>query len=126
MLQKLLRKEQFKKTAEATGDLIGNKIADITTSIGKPKEKEKTNEIEGIYIPPEKRQQVIDDFIDYFKRKFYFLCIQMEFQKITNFLDRTSDNNDLPKFITKNGLKFMINQKEIITQIKKLELKLQC
>ena len=50
----------------------------------------------------------------------------MEFQKITNFLDRTSDNNDLPKFVTKNELKFMINQKEIITQLKKLELKLQC
>ena len=28
------------KTAEATGDLIGNKIADKITSIGKPKEKE--------------------------------------------------------------------------------------
>ena len=27
-------------TAEATGDLIGNKIADKITSIGKPKEKE--------------------------------------------------------------------------------------
>ena len=30
------------KTAEATGYLIGNKIADKITSIGKPKEKEKT------------------------------------------------------------------------------------
>ena len=51
------------KTAEATGDLIGNKIADKITSIGKPKEKEKENtkEIEEIYIPPEKRQQIIDD-----------------------------------------------------------------
>ena len=29
------------KTAEATGDLIGNKIVDKITSIGKPKEKEK-------------------------------------------------------------------------------------
>ena len=29
------------KTAEATGDLIGNKIADKITSIGKPNEKEK-------------------------------------------------------------------------------------
>ena len=28
------------KTAEAKGDLIGNKIADNITSIGKPKEKE--------------------------------------------------------------------------------------
>ena len=29
------------KTAEDTGDLIGNKIADKITSVGKPKEKEK-------------------------------------------------------------------------------------
>ena len=50
----------------------------------------------------------------------------MEFQKIVNFLDITSDNKDLPKFVTKNGLKFMINQKKIITQTKKLELKHQC
>ena len=50
----------------------------------------------------------------------------MESQKITNFLDINPDNKDLRKFITKKGLKFMINQKKIITQIKKLELKLQC
>ena len=49
------------KTAEDTGDLIGNKIADKITSIGKLKEKEKTKEIEETYIPPEKRQQIIDD-----------------------------------------------------------------
>ena len=49
------------KTAEATRDLIGNKIADKITSIGKPKEKEKTNKAEEIYIPPEKRQQIIND-----------------------------------------------------------------
>ena len=29
------------KNAEATGDLIGNKIADKITSLGKPKNKEK-------------------------------------------------------------------------------------
>ena len=43
-------------------DLIGNKIADKITSVGKSKNKEnknKTNEIEEIYIPPEKRQQII-------------------------------------------------------------------
>ena len=49
-----------KKIAETTGDLIGNKIADKITSVGKPK-KEKKKEIEEIYIPPEKRQQTIDD-----------------------------------------------------------------
>ena len=50
----------------------------------------------------------------------------MEFQKIKNFLDINSDDKDLSKFVTKNGLKFMINQKEITMLIKKLELKLQC
>ena len=49
------------KTAEATGNLIGNKIADKTTSIGKSKEDEKTKKAEEIYIPPEKREQIIDD-----------------------------------------------------------------
>ena len=51
------------QTAEATGDLIRNEIADKITSIGKSKEKEKekTNKPEEIYIPPEKRQQIIDD-----------------------------------------------------------------
>ena len=50
-------KRVVQKTAEATGDLIGNKIVDKITSIGKPKEKE----VEKIYIPPEKKQQIFDD-----------------------------------------------------------------
>ena len=54
-------KRVVQKTAKATGDLIGNKIADKITSIGKSKEKEKTKKVEEIYIPPEKRQQIIDD-----------------------------------------------------------------
>ena len=64
--------------------------------------------------------------LDCFEYKFYFLCIKMEFQKVTNFLDINSDNKDLPKFVTKNGLKFMINQKEITMLIKKLESKHTC
>ena len=51
-------KRLVQKTAEATGDLIGNKIANEITSIGTPKEKPKKKE--EIYIPPEKRQQIID------------------------------------------------------------------
>ena len=47
----------------------------------------------------------------------------MEFQKMTNFLDATSDNKDL---LLQHGLKFMINQKEITILIKNLELKHQC
>ena len=49
------------KIAEATGDLIGNKEVDKISSIGKPKEKETQKKIEEIYIPPEKRQQIVDD-----------------------------------------------------------------
>ena len=57
---KTASKRVVQKTAEATGDLIGNKIADKITSIGKSKEKPKEKP-EEIYIPPEKRQQIIDD-----------------------------------------------------------------
>ena len=64
---KIASKKILQKTSEATGDLIGNKIADKITSIGKPnykKEKDEINEMEEtqeIYIPPEKRKQVIND-----------------------------------------------------------------
>ena len=57
---KIASKRVVQKTAEATGDLIGNKIADKITSIGKPKEKEKAKEIEEVYIPPVKRQIIND------------------------------------------------------------------
>ena len=53
---KTYSKRVVQKTAEATGDLIGNKIADKLTSVGKSKEKR--NNQEEIYIPPEKRQQI--------------------------------------------------------------------
>ena len=52
MLQKTASKGPVQKTAEVTGDLIGNKIADKITSLGKPKEK--TKKVEELYIPPEK------------------------------------------------------------------------
>ena len=55
-------KRIVQKSAEATGDLIGNKIADKITSLGKSKNKEKeTNEEEEIIISPEKRQQIINN-----------------------------------------------------------------
>ena len=56
------------KTAEATRDVVGNKIADKISSAAKPrrskKEKEETNlmeETQEIFIPPEKRKQIIKD-----------------------------------------------------------------
>ena len=54
-------KRIVQKSAEATGDLIGNKIADKITSLGKSKNKEKETSEEEIFIPPEKRQQIIHD-----------------------------------------------------------------
>ena len=53
-------------------------------------------------------------------------CIKMEVQKIANFLDTTSDDKDLPRFVSKNGLKSMINRKKITALTKKSKLKHQC
>ena len=54
-------KRVVQKTAEVTRDLIKNKIAGKITSVGKTKEKEKPKEAKEIYIPTEKRKQIIDD-----------------------------------------------------------------
>ena len=58
---KTASKRVVQKTEVATEDLIGTKIPDKITSIGKQKEKEKTNKTKEIYIPPAKRQQIIDE-----------------------------------------------------------------
>ena len=59
---KTASKRVVQKTAEATEDLIGNKIADKKiTSLGKTKSWEKEVERQEMYIPPEKRQEIIDD-----------------------------------------------------------------
>ena len=64
---KIAGKKLVNKSTEATGDLVGNKIADKITSMGKPrskKEKHETNimeETQEIYFPPEKRKQIIKD-----------------------------------------------------------------
>ena len=48
------------KSAEATGDLIGNKVADKITA--KPSKNEVNNEIpKERYIPPKERRKIIDD-----------------------------------------------------------------
>ena len=58
---KLLQKEQFKKKAEVTGDLIGNKIADKITRASKPSPQNnlEINEemLRGKHISPELRQK---------------------------------------------------------------------
>ena len=65
---KTTSKRAIQKTAEATGDLIGNKIADKITSISKKLVKEFPINDEDVkitnkkrYISPEERQQIIDE-----------------------------------------------------------------
>ena len=69
---KTASKKAIQKTAEATGDLIGNNIVDKITSISKKSNKElpnNDNEKEDVeittrkirYISPEERKQIIDE-----------------------------------------------------------------
>ena len=50
--------------------------------LGELKKEDKTKKVE-IYIPPEKLH-----------------CIKMEFQKIVDLLETTSDGKDLPRIVT--------------------------
>ena len=52
---KIAGKKILTKSAEVIGDLIGSKIADKICSF-------KSRTIEEIIIPPEKRQQILNDF----------------------------------------------------------------
>ena len=102
---KTTSKRVVKKTAEANGDLIGNKIADKITSLGKPKEK--TKKVEEIYILPEERQQIIADFRLFwtYKNRISKNC---KFPWHTN-----SDDKDLPRFVTKKWIEVYDNQKKL-------------
>ena len=64
----LQEKKVINKTAEATGDLIGNKIADKTTNIGnanarnnndKRLKEQSGEELEEIYISPKNHAEII-------------------------------------------------------------------
>ena len=55
-------KKILKEIAKATGDLIGNKIADKITSASKKSHDEVNNEIlKERYISPKDRQKIIDE-----------------------------------------------------------------
>ena len=56
---KTASKRVVQKGAEATGDLIGNEIADKISSLGKTKSKGKEDERQEIYIPPEKYSKLL-------------------------------------------------------------------
>ena len=70
MQLKILQKDSFKKTAEATGDLIGYKIANKVPKVSKHSQQNTsetvTNEHDKKipkerYLSPEERQEIIDE-----------------------------------------------------------------
>ena len=109
---KTASKRVVQKTPETTGDLIGNKITEKITSVGKTKsgeKKDETNKRQEIYLPPEKRW-------------FIWWCIW--------FIDDLRYKNGIPKnyklircldldLILKIGLEFMISLKEYTSPTKK-------
>ena len=52
-------KRVVKKTTEVTGDIIRSKIADKINSLDKTNSKEKEDERQEIYIPPEKNSKLL-------------------------------------------------------------------
>ena len=68
---KTVSKRAIWKTVEATGDLIGNKIADKIRSVSKKSTKDLPNDETDVdaekatpkkrYISPEERQQIVDE-----------------------------------------------------------------
>ena len=62
---KIAGKKVLTKRAEATGDMIGNKIADRITKSSRNKARKEDDRImeetQEILIPPEKREQIIRD-----------------------------------------------------------------
>ena len=107
---KTASKRVVEKTTEATGELIGYKIADKITSLGKTNSKEKEDERLGIYIPPEKRQQNIDDLIIPYNKNQYQNTNTKKYntkKSQTYQVQRPMRYLDL---LLKNGQKFMISQ----------------
>ena len=47
----------------------------------------------------------------------------MEFQKLTNFLDATSDNKDLPKFVTKKWIEVYDQSEKNYNPNKEIKIK---
>ena len=52
-------KRVVQKTTEVTGDMIRSKIADKINSLDKTNSKEKEDERQEIYIPPEKNSKLL-------------------------------------------------------------------
>ena len=59
--------------------MIRNEIADKITLLGKTKSNEKEDERQEIYLPPEKREQIIDGL------RLFWDHIKIEYQKLQTY-----------------------------------------
>ena len=79
-------KRVIQKTAEASGDLTGNKIANRTTKVSKNSQQ---NNSETVTNEPERK------YLKYLKKITYIITyynsIKMEYQKIINLLENTAN-----------------------------------
>ena len=90
-------KRAIQKTAEATGDLIGNKIADKITSVSKkkptkelPNDETKEEDVEIAtskkrYISPEERKQIIEE-LKLVPKEYVQIKMHVLQRKLTNYL----------------------------------------
>ena len=95
---KIAVKKVLTKSAQATGDLIGNKIAERITKSARNKEQKEDDRImeetQEVIIPPEKREQIIRDFILIIKWNMIKLitCCFLKIMKVENYLNLLLDN----------------------------------
>ena len=95
---KIAGKKVLTKSAEATGDLIGNKIADRITKSARNKEQKEDDRImeetQEIIIPPEKREQIIIKIILIIKWSTIKLitCCFLKIMKVSNYLNLLLEN----------------------------------
>ena len=61
--------------------------------------------------------------LDCFEHKMWHHCIKMTFQKITNFLNITSDDKNSPRLVTKSWIEVYDQSEKVIALRKKSELK---
>ena len=88
-------KRAIQKTAEATGDLIGNKIADKITSVSKKPNNNNNNNNNNEdaeltthkkrYISPEERKQIIEE-LKLVPKEYVQIKINVLQRKLTNYL----------------------------------------
>ena len=124
MQKKNASKRAIPKAAEATGDLIGNKIADKITSASKKSTKELPNDEKEVdveratpkkrYISPEGKKKLLMNYGWYNNTK-------MEYQKIANLLDRTS--NQSSKFRTTNRVEINDDIRRVYSPNKQIRFK---